>query len=450
MQHVVNKLSFDIACADEPQALKVRKDVAQEYFNDMVTIMETCCSLVSDEQTWMQIDKLEIDLPVIKQDVLGKTYFIDLFKEAFERELQKRIMTAPARKTKQQLQSDMLFHFLKTGSLPWWASEKEVDIAEWCKNIMSQGASNDFISRLSGNRVLPQVWERIADQLEAPFGNFIMAAIPALSTMREKMVMLFNEIKQTQPGVLSTEEPMDEIVNNIILKRGGKILNEPGMKPEDLLTPYLFATLSQKVFEQVPARFKSLATNMENPMTLERIEIKHGLDNGEQMVEKKWKVMNGGIVLLSVFLKKFYENLSLWKDDSWATEEAQTKAVYLLYYLGSGEQMPYEYQLTLEKIICGFPLLQPLNKKINLNETEISEANNLLHSVIQHWAALKNTSIAGLRAAFFNRDGLLSQKGDRWLLQVERKTMDVLLDQLPWGYSTISLPWNKYIIYTEW
>ena len=27
---------------------------------------------------------------------------------------------------------------------------------------------------------------------------------------------------------------------------------------------------------------------------------------------------------------------------------------------------------------------------------------------------------------------------------------DVLLDSIPWGFSTTSLPWNNYIIFTEW
>ena len=56
----------------------------------------------------------------------------------------------------------------------------------------------------------------------------------------------------------------------------------------------------------------------------------------------------------------------------------------------------------------------------------------------------------GLRDAFLKRDGLLIKKEDGWLLQVERKTLDVLLDKIPWGYSTVSLPWNSYLVFVEW
>jgi hypothetical protein len=70
--------------------------------------------------------------------------------------------------------------------------------------------------------------------------------------------------------------------------------------------------------------------------------------------------------------------------------------------------------------------------------------------VIEHWKALKNTSIAGLRATFLARDGLLTQREEDWVLRVERKTLDVLLDRIPWGYSTVAMPWNNYVIHVEW
>ena len=70
--------------------------------------------------------------------------------------------------------------------------------------------------------------------------------------------------------------------------------------------------------------------------------------------------------------------------------------------------------------------------------------------MITHWSALKNTSIDGLREGFLKRDGLITKKENGWLLQVERKTMDVLLENIPWGYSTISLMWNDYLLTVEW
>jgi len=55
-----------------------------------------------------------------------------------------------------------------------------------------------------------------------------------------------------------------------------------------------------------------------------------------------------------------------------------------------------------------------------------------------------------LRESFLKRDGILTLKENGWLLQVERKTLDVLIDSIPWGYSTIAFSWNERLIFVEW
>ena len=52
---------------------------------------------------------------------------------------------------------------------------------------------------------------------------------------------------------------------------------------------------------------------------------------------------------------------------------------------------------------------------------------------------------------FLTRAGQLSvdAEGD-WLLRVEPRTVDILLDQLPWGISMIKLPWMSRLMRVEW
>jgi hypothetical protein len=126
------------------------------------------------------------------------------------------------------------------------------------------------------------------------------------------------------------------------------------------------------------------------------------------------------------------------------------KGIYLLNYLGNGNMQSKEYQLVLEKLLCGMPIQEPLEAAPEFTNAETIESEELLHSVLEHWKQLKNTSLNGLRESFFKRDGIITPKENNWLLRVERKTLDVLVDSIPWGFSTVSLPWNKYIIFTEW
>ncbi len=137
-------------------------------------------------------------------------------------------------------------------------------------------------------------------------------------------------------------------------------------------------------------------------------------------------------------------------DKEWKNKDAQYKAVHLLKFLSTGTQNIPEYNLTLEKIMCGLNIEEPLPLEVFLDENEMNESTSLLESVIEHWKALKNTSVYSLRESFLKRDGLLTIKDNGWLLQVERKTLDVLIDSIPWGYSILNFPWSDRVIFVEW
>jgi hypothetical protein len=85
-----------------------------------------------------------------------------------------------------------------------------------------------------------------------------------------------------------------------------------------------------------------------------------------------------------------------------------------------------------------------------LSAHAIEVINGLLRGMIDNWKALGNTSVAGLREAFLQRQGRLQLRDDAWHLRVESKTYDMLLDQLPWGFSTIKYPWMERVVYVEW
>ena len=74
----------------------------------------------------------------------------------------------------------------------------------------------------------------------------------------------------------------------------------------------------------------------------------------------------------------------------------------------------------------------------------------MLAAAVEHWPALGNTSITGLRESFMQRRGLLRDDERGWQLQVETASFDVLLGRLPWSISIMKLPWMTKPIYTDW
>jgi hypothetical protein len=63
---------------------------------------------------------------------------------------------------------------------------------------------------------------------------------------------------------------------------------------------------------------------------------------------------------------------------------------------------------------------------------------------------LNTPGTEAMRNAYIMRNGKLIDKDDYWLLQVEYKAYDVMLQFLPWSIGVIYLPWMKKRLMVEW
>lgn len=159
-------------------------------------------------------------------------------------------------------------------------------------------------------------------------------------------------------------------------------------------------------------------------------------------------LQNAGIILLHPFLPRFFAMLNIADQNTLLQPE---RALCLLHFLATGQYMPLEYELVLPKLLCNIPLLTPVKTNLDLTDTEVKEAVVLLEAVIGHWNVLRNTSHDGLRGTFLLRPGKVTLRDDGdWLLQVESNSVDILLDQLPWGISMIKLPWMDTMLWVAW
>ncbi|QYZ65763.1 MAG: hypothetical protein OI74_01845 [Gammaproteobacteria bacterium (ex Lamellibrachia satsuma)] len=160
-------------------------------------------------------------------------------------------------------------------------------------------------------------------------------------------------------------------------------------------------------------------------------------------------VESAGIILLSPFLLPLFEGTGLVVDKSFVNAQARHQAVYLLEYLVWEENQHVEYDLALEKCLCGIPTEVPLISNSPTDEQK-GECNILLKATIDHWKALKSTSPDGLREAFLQREGRLEPKANPPRLRVNPMPQDMLLQRLPWSYSIIKLPWMDQRLHVEW
>jgi hypothetical protein len=157
---------------------------------------------------------------------------------------------------------------------------------------------------------------------------------------------------------------------------------------------------------------------------------------------------HAGLVLLHPFLPRFLEGLGVAAGERLVDTD---RAVALLHHLATGDVVVPEQVTTVAKVLCGCPLEQPVDREPGLTREEIAEASALLRAAIAHWDALRSTSPEALRAEFLARPGVLSIEGDGdWVLRIEQRPVDILLEQLPWGMSMVRTPWMRRMLPVEW
>lgn len=162
-------------------------------------------------------------------------------------------------------------------------------------------------------------------------------------------------------------------------------------------------------------------------------------------------VDDAGLVLLWPFLGRFLERAGLVGEDRrFIDEAAQVRAVALLASLATPDPDPPEFRVPLAKLLAGRPIESDFALDLPLTHEELAEGELLLTAVLDRARALGQLSIAGLRAGFLQRRAALSTRDGAWLLQVERRAHDVVLDRLPWSWSWLKLPWMPDPVRVEW
>lgn len=159
---------------------------------------------------------------------------------------------------------------------------------------------------------------------------------------------------------------------------------------------------------------------------------------------------HAGVILCHAYLNRFWQNLDWVKKGGFTDLRSQEQAVLSLHYLATGERQAPEYKLTLPKILCGLALNHPLDVRQELSLEDAEEADNLLAAIIQNWGALGEVSNDSLREGFLQRSGKLSLESGKWRLLIERQTIDILLDRLPWSIGIVKMPWMPDPIMVDW
>ena len=474
MTHLIRQqylhVEFD---GTEPEALALQRRLSGLVYQYLLPAVERTLDRHSTEDRHLCIERLELDagaLPLerLEYDLAASVAWA--LEKSLREELPKS-QGSSQRKSAQETLAEAFLYFLKNGTLPW-----------------------SF--RLPEGRDLEQAllscWQD-PDQPESNSGT-IKKAAPALlasATARKRLVLQFSELFLETMLVL-LEEGDDKTVATVLPALAGLQLPAAPLKQfKNSVWETAFAcvatggdlseyVLVARAWRLLPASAQGhaeLASGLERHWPGVTGQMTSSPDAGagnlpghpdtgaksrQQPAAEKISgnvgehpeasdglfVDNAGLVLLHPFLPRLLEALGI-------TEEAQLlqpeRALCLLHYLATGESRAPEYRLMLPKILCDVPLQRPVEPDLALTAAEREECAALLSAVVRHWGALGDCSADALRGTFLLRPGKLSLRQDgEWLLKVETRTCDILLEQLPWGISMVKLPWMPKMVWVEW
>lgn len=202
-----------------------------------------------------------------------------------------------------------------------------------------------------------------------------------------------------------------------------------------------------------PERFAALEEETKPFKSSEQLSEDESLDAIEEISEalSNLKVPNSGLVLIWPFFQRLFAMLDyLNEKNEFKSNVERSRAVRLLHFICGFDWDEPEYNLTLNKILCGMPFSDRMETRLEITQKERDTAAQLLEGVIQNWQHLGSTSVSGLQQSFLQRDGFLEKEDENWKLKVEKKGIDVLIDHMPWSYASVILKWIPEVVYVEW
>ena len=164
-------------------------------------------------------------------------------------------------------------------------------------------------------------------------------------------------------------------------------------------------------------------------------------------------IPNAGLVILFPFLPMLFMRLNMLSQDrrSFNSNESKVRVIFILQHLMASEDREYdEKDLFLNRLLINYPFNEPLPKRMELNQDELNTIDSLLEAAKTNWEKMRNTSMRGFQEAFLRRAGFIEKTEREWVLTVEERAFDILLDSIPWSYKLVRLPWMENILKVNW
>lgn len=510
--HTIRKQTLQFQYNGNVDGFALQKEVGDWCNFNLIPEIEQQLDLLDLDDNYLTIDKLEIEATASNSDWQQKIRDELIFSlkrklSSFETKFAEKDSNKTVNRTRKL--DELILYYFENGYLPWWGNVLITDnfetvLQSWIRNEMSQTRA-DFIRRELKQIVSKPLLDRIINQVpqelffqflkniykqepeivghtELFFKELIVGNTPP---SRQKAItnafysfllimmienegnidtglvaqFVYEELKKTKSSSLLLQpasERVDQSADPVksawqqllfqeLKKQESKYKKQP-LPEEKTITPPEISPEEKDLDEITPKekrfQYNKIIDKLTNPDFVKKSQV----DRAAELQEGIY-IDNAGAVIFAAFIPGLFKQLELEKD---GTIKNPDLAAMIIQYCVTGNATIAEFELVLPKILCGLAIEFPVNTNTRITADHMKEVDEMLQSLIEYWSALKNTSIDGLRESFFKRNGKLCLMKSEWLLQVEQRPFDMLLQQLPWSMSMIKFPWMKNLLRTEW
>jgi hypothetical protein len=452
-QHIIQKQTIDISFDGLGDSIGLQNQVAEMFYEKLQPRMEVLFDEMFGENKYTAIDKLEIDLGFLNLKDWEQEFTEQAIHKLKEELIQVNKEEIDPEKIDEKAAEEAFFFFLENGFMPW---NKRIDSIAGLEQLLR--INEKMIAQLK--KLISQK-SKTAERLVWQFSkNFTSRIITEITKDKEnaltEIFALLEKLNLLQAGRLIDALTQKQIDNHIV---DAAILNLFASEENKTKVEQFFSFLQTKIVgnEELKIEISEIINYLRknkksSSLSTDKDLIKPGGNgkNKNNITSEEIYINNAGLILLHPFLEALFDHLGLTTENKWMNSLTQQKAVLVSEFLVTGNTEFEEFNLVLNKILCGIDPDEIVVIEMRSENEITTECEVLLNEVITHWKALKNTSVEGLRETFLQRNGKLSKVDDGWLLQVEQKGVDILISSLPWGFGIVKLPWMNEMLFVEW
>lgn len=465
--HIIHRINLDIGALPGTDGHKLQ-DMVLHIFNDQIfPRLGKELDAVNTGSEHIRISELNLDIGEIRIENLEEELSIRVQQQLMEKLLTSTgkagntFRHAPVGRINGDKESpviaesltpdrqmlDIFIYYLRTGQLPWYCDGSDMlpsgEAVAGALYKLNAGDRNQLKNFLAFDNA---ALTRLILQYDRPVVIEILTMLLAPSA-RMKMETLKKGVSTLSEGA------GQENIREIYIRKITHLLSSARIDEASLTVAKKQIPTDQEQLQESKMLHKReipLKQGKEDVPEITGITEKKDETREPSLSEEGVLVTHAGLIILHPFLEYLFREFGLLEGEQFRDWESRLTALQLLGYLATGADDLYEYDLLLEKYLCGIGDDIPVLRKSLLTPAMKTEAANLLMAAIAHWKELKKTSPDGLREGFLIRRGKLVAGTFGHRLLVERASQDILLSWLPWGISLIKLPWLRDVLHVEW